>query len=171
MLGEVATHTGTPWRPKLLAIERPLRFPPITNAPVVSVIRRRPVHYKMLDGSELLCAHREEGIIRAQRRVVRRPERDCPQLSRRRSEVVSVKNNASRRQIASAGQNSKRPAPRGCASWGRRFQNLRGAVGSPGSSLWTARAPERRNRIWRRPRGIPFQEKHGRRFCRCHYPA
>jgi hypothetical protein len=35
MLGGVVTQTGTPWRPKLLAIERPLRFPPMTNAPVV----------------------------------------------------------------------------------------------------------------------------------------
>src|SRR6266849_6473825 len=35
MLGGDTTQTGTPWRPRLLAIERPLRFPPRTNAPVV----------------------------------------------------------------------------------------------------------------------------------------
>src|SRR6266566_4722791 len=35
MLGGLVTQTGTPRRPKLLAIERPLRFPPMTNTPVV----------------------------------------------------------------------------------------------------------------------------------------
>src|ERR1700676_1721219 len=123
MLGGVVTQTGTPWRPKLLAIERPLRFPPITNAPVVSVIRRRPVHHKMLDASELLCAHGKDGIIRARQRVVRRREPDRPQLSRRRSEVVRVKNNASRRQIASAGRNSKWLAPRESAISARTIRN------------------------------------------------
>jgi hypothetical protein len=34
----VATQTGTPCRPKLLAIERPLMVPPMTSAPVVSVM-------------------------------------------------------------------------------------------------------------------------------------
>src|SRR5712664_568038 len=111
MLGGVVTQTGTPWRPKLLAIERPLRFPPITNAPVASLISRRPVPDKTPNGSETLCAHCEEGIIRVRRRVVRRPERDRPQLSRRRNEVVRLKNNACRRRIASAGRNSKWLAP------------------------------------------------------------
>src|SRR5216684_8096475 len=38
VFGVVATQTGTPRRPKLRAIVRPLRFPPKTNAPVFSVM-------------------------------------------------------------------------------------------------------------------------------------
>src|ERR1700730_195126 len=57
MLGGLVTQTGTPRRPKLLAIERPLRFPPITNAPVVSVMGRRPVHDKMSCGFQRLNPH------------------------------------------------------------------------------------------------------------------
>ncbi len=43
MLGVVATQTGTPRRPKLRAIVRPLKFPPKTSAPVVSVMGMRPL--------------------------------------------------------------------------------------------------------------------------------
>ena len=76
MLGGVVTHTGTPRRPKLLAIERPLRIPPITNAPVVSLIKLWPAGDKTPAGSELLSAHRQDGIIPVEQRVVRGPERD-----------------------------------------------------------------------------------------------
>jgi hypothetical protein len=57
MFAGLVTQTGTPRRPKLLAIERPLRFPPITNAPIVSVMGRRPVHDKMPCGFQRLDAH------------------------------------------------------------------------------------------------------------------
>jgi len=60
---------------QVLAIERPLRLPPITNAPVVPY-RKKPSASQNVGRSEMWCAHREDGIIRARRRVVRRPERD-----------------------------------------------------------------------------------------------
>src|SRR5260370_40817273 len=96
MLGEVVTQTGTPRRPKLLAIERPLRFPPKTNAPVVSVMG---------------CPHHRNGIIRVQQRVAGRPEPDPPQLSPRCGGAVRVKCSAYRQQTASEDQNSKWQEP------------------------------------------------------------
>src|SRR5689334_25326885 len=41
MFGGVVRQTGTPCRPRLLAIVRPLRFAPITKAPMESFIGRR----------------------------------------------------------------------------------------------------------------------------------
>src|SRR5260370_3208202 len=96
MLGEVVTQTGTPWRPKLLAIERPLRFPPKTNAPVVSVMG---------------CAHHRNGITRVQQQVARQPEPDPPQLSPQCGGAVRAKRSAYRQQIASTDRNSKPPEP------------------------------------------------------------
>src|SRR3981081_3254006 len=110
MLGAVVTQTGTPWRPRLLAIERPLRFPPMTNAPVFSFIERRPVNRRSLKASQLLCANRKDGIIRSRQRVIRRPELDRPQFSLRWSGAERVKRNECRLQTASTHQNSKRLA-------------------------------------------------------------
>src|SRR5712671_2459579 len=52
MFGGVTTQTGTPRRPKLLAMESPLRFPPRTSAPIVSLIERTPVHGELPCGSQ-----------------------------------------------------------------------------------------------------------------------
>src|SRR5260370_40273124 len=120
MLGEVVTQTGTPWRPKRLAIERPLRFPPKTNAPVVSVMG---------------CPHHRNGIIRVQQRVAGRPEPDSPQLSPRCGGAVRVKRSAYRQQTASKDRNSKWQVLQGSAISAQMPRTLRSYEDIPESLL------------------------------------
>src|SRR4029077_16576276 len=122
MLGGDTTQTGTSWRPKLLAIERPFRFPPTTNAPVVLFMIGISFESLSPHGSHLKCANHAGAIIPAQRRVVRRLERDCLPPCGRRIASECVKNSACLRRTASTDRNSKQRALPECAIPGRMFR-------------------------------------------------
>src|SRR5882672_10294085 len=56
MLGGDTTQTGTPWRPRLRAIESPLRFPPTTNAPVVLFMNGNSLEAQSARRTEFGCS-------------------------------------------------------------------------------------------------------------------
>src|ERR1700674_5217836 len=118
MLGGVVTQTGTPWRPKLLAIERPLRFPPTTNAPVVSVMEGISLNRFSRDTFDLPCANHADAIIQVHGRALRLLGRDLWLPSQRRIASARARSNVCRQRIASTGQSSKRPARQECANLG-----------------------------------------------------